>query len=119
MTSSTVEFALASMRTGEILRADEAADESAQLHELAATLPEIFGTVDPSCLRAIATRLGADGDSGRFVEVVLLSESRVHVIAPLKSRPSEALLTIGSAGRSVGMILSQAHARAARAEEEP
>jgi hypothetical protein len=118
MTRPAIAFAVASMRNGALLRADDAEADSVQLQELAATLPEIFGTFDPSCLKSIGARLGVEGSAEEFAEVVLLSESHVHVIQPLKSRPTEALLAIGSAGRSVGLILSEAHARAASLEDE-
>jgi hypothetical protein len=84
---------------------------SGLLEELAATLPEIFGTLDTGCLERIAARLGVEPGGESFGEVLLLSESHVHVMHPLRSRPGEALVAVSPASRSIGLILSQAHAR--------
>jgi len=106
------------MRTGAVLQRDEDEPVAEQLTELAATLPEMFGTVEIGCLERIASRMGAEPGSDMFAEVLLLSESRVHVIHPLANRANEALLASAPASRSIGLLLSQVHARAAALTEE-
>lgn len=117
MTRALLSCALASMRRGLVVERD--ADAPPELEELAATLPEVFGTADPACLERIAARLGADEQGGNFAEVLFLSETRLHVIQPLARREGQALLAVSPSGRSVGLVLSQVHARAAELEEEP
>ena len=112
MTRAQLDHLVASMRTGAVLRDGDASAVTAQLEELAATLPEIFGTIETGCLGRIASRLGADDSEKIFTELLLLSEMHVHVIQPLPKRPGEALLATGPASRSLGLILSQAHAQA-------
>jgi hypothetical protein len=111
--------ATASMRTGalvgEALRG--AVDE--QLECLAATLPEIYGTVEAGCLERIATRLGDEPRGANAAEVLLISDQRLHVIQPLRRRPGIALLAVGAAGGSIGLVLSRAHAWVAALDEEP
>lgn len=118
MTRAQLECVVASLRTGALLHTEELQELPAQLAELAATLPEIFGAGETSCLERIASRLGAQPECEVFAEVLLLSESRVHVIQPLVGRPGEALLASAPAGRSIGLILSQVHARALELERE-
>ena len=112
MTHAQLDYLVASMRTGGVLQDGDGGAATAQLEELAATLPEIFGTMEKGCLERIAVRLGAANTDEVFAEVLLLSEMHVHVIQPLPKRPGEALLATGPASRSVGLILSQAHAQA-------
>jgi hypothetical protein len=119
VTRAQLEWVVASMRTGALLHTAELEEVPAQLEELAATLPEIFGTAETGCLERIASRLGAETGRETFAEVLLLSESRVHVIQPLVGRSGEALLASAPVGRSVGLILSQVHARATELEKEP
>lgn len=119
MTGPQLEWVVASTRHGTLLQDVELGEVSAPLEELAATLPEIFGTAETGCLERIASRLGADAGGGTFVEVLLLSESRLHVIHRLVGRPGRALLASAPAGRSVGLILSQVHARAAELAGDP
>lgn len=118
MTKPQLDCRVASVRTGSLLEDGRSVAAPELFEELAATLPEIFGTVDVGCLERIASRLGAEASSDVFAEVLLLSETHVHVIHPLPKRPGEALLASGPASRSVGMILSQVHAEACRLEGE-
>ncbi|HYP88078.1 MAG TPA: hypothetical protein VEQ59_07985 [Polyangiaceae bacterium] len=117
MTQPQLESLVASMRTGAVLHSGEDQALPEQLTELAATLPEIFGAVEIGCLERIASKLGAEPGSDMFAEVLLLSESRVHVIHPLSNRADEALLASAPASRSIGLLLSQVHARAAELAE--
>lgn len=119
MTRAELACAVASMRSGALLQSTELEDIPAHLEELAAILPEIFGTVETGCLERVASRLGAETGREVFAEVLLLSESSVHVIQPLLARPGEALLASAPATRAVGLVLSQVHARAAELEREP
>lgn len=103
---------VASLRTGAVLTRADATAASAQLDELAATLPEVFGTMGDESLERVALQLGAEPGSARFAEVLLLSTSSVHVIQPLPGGKDQALLASAPAGPSIGLILSQVHARA-------
>ena len=89
-----VTWAIACMRTGVLLGESGQSPPTEQLENLAATLPEVFGTVDSSWLERIAARL--DDEPGRqpFGEVLLLSETQVHVIQPLTKHPGVALLAM-------------------------
>lgn len=109
---------VASMRSGAVLSTINEGAGGPQLVELAATLPEIFGTAEGDCLERAALLLGAEPGSADFAEVLLLSTSQVHVIQPLRGRVEQALLATAPAGSSVGLILSQVHARAAELEKE-
>jgi hypothetical protein len=119
MSAPHLTSALASLRSGRILRPLADADAEQQLEELAATLPEIYGTADLECLQRIASRLGDEAGGERLAEVVLLSETRIHVIQPLAKPIGSALLAVSPASRSVGLVLSQIHAQAAALEDEP
>ncbi|HKY39381.1 MAG TPA: hypothetical protein VJN18_25760 [Polyangiaceae bacterium] len=107
--------ALASTRSGTLLEPHLASEH---LCSLAATLPEVFGTLDPELLQRIAERIGVDASSHELNEVLLLSESRVHVMQPLAGRPNVALLAISPATGSIGLLLSRVRARTAELEEE-
>ncbi len=110
-----VEFATASMRTGALL--DESGQDHPKLEGLAATLPDLFGTVDTGCLDRIAERLGGDAGGHTFAEILVLSEEHVHVIQPLAQRPGVAFLAVSPAESSVGLVLSAVRARVAALEE--
>ncbi len=113
MTSLRLDSVVAAVRTGTVLHASAEEPAASLLNELAATLPEVFGSLESGCLQRIASALDPDGDSETFSEVLLLSASHVHVMHPLPERPEEVLLANAPAGRSVGLVLSQVHARAA------
>lgn len=112
-----VAFALGSTQSGGLLGVASEPETAEQLENLAATLPEIFGTVDPACLDRIATRLCGEGAGDGFGEVLLLSEHRVHVIRPLKTRPQVALVATSAATHRIGLVLSEVHARATALED--
>ena len=107
--------ALASTRSGALL---DPRTENEQLHNLAATLPEIFGTLDPGCLQRVAERIGAASASHDLSEVLLLSESGLHVMQPISTRPHVALLAVSPATNSIGLVLSRVRIRAAELEGE-
>jgi hypothetical protein len=111
-------WAVACMRTGVLLGEAGEHPLTAQLESLAATLPEVFGTADPSWLSRIAARLGDAPGGHPFGEVLLMSENQVHVIQPLTKHPGVALLAVSSAANAVGLVLSQVHARVAALEHE-
>jgi hypothetical protein len=113
-----LESVVASMRTGAVLLRPEQGPPAPHLEELAATLPEIFGGAESDCLERAALLLGAEPGRPDLAEVLLLSTSHVHVIQPLRGRVEQALLATAPAGSSVGLILSQVHARAAALESE-
>jgi len=107
---------LASLRDGRLLA--EGRDEKALdlLEGLAATLPDLFGTVDSNCLDRIAERLGETRGAGPG-EILLLSAERVHVVQPLARRPGIALLATSSAIGSIGLVLSAVRACVADLED--
>lgn len=113
-----VTWAVACMRTGVLLGDGEHAPPPEQLEQLAATLPEVFGTVDPGWLDRIAARLDAEPGSQPFGEVLLLSESHVHVIQPLLKHRGMALLAVSPSANAVGLVLSRVHAQVAELERE-
>jgi hypothetical protein len=117
MKKPELESVVASIRTGAVVEGEQTA-AGGPLTELAATLPEIFGTAESDCLERIAFALGAEPGSVSFAEVLLLSTSSVHVIQPLRGRDEQALLATAPAGSSIGLFLSQVHARAAALESE-
>jgi hypothetical protein len=119
MKDAKLSCAVACLSTGSLREGGGGEAVTDELLELAATLPEIFGTFDRGCLERIAERLGAEPGATLFTEVLLLSETRVHVVRPLETRPGEALLAVGPVGTSVGLTLSQVHARASALEEAP
>jgi len=112
-----VTYSLASMRDGRLLQ--EGCDETALalLEGLGATLPDLFGTVDPNCLDRISARLG-ETRGAALGEIVLLSAGRVHVVQPLLGRAGIALLATSSATGSIGLLLSAVRERAKDLESE-
>src|SRR3954471_11515037 len=104
-------FAPASMRTGALL--DEALPERVRerLEGLAATLPDLFGTLDPTCLDRIAERLGGVPGDTTFTEILLLSDKSLHVIQPLAGQPGVALVAECPATSSIGLVLSTVRSR--------
>lgn len=111
--------ATASMRTGALVGEALRGAMNEELENLAATLPEIFSTVEPGCLERIASRLGDESLGAAAAEVLLLSDRRLHVIQPLRRQPEIALLAVGDASVSIGLVLSKAHAWVAALDEEP
>jgi len=103
--------ASASMRTGALL--EEALPEPVRerLEGLAATLPDLFGTLDPTCLDRIAERLGGEPGDATFTEILLLSDKSLHVIQPLAGQPGVALVAECPATTSIGLILSAIRTR--------
>lgn len=106
----------ASLRTGALL--DEALSERvrARLEGLAATLPDLFGTLDPTCLDRIAERLGGEPGDATFGEILLLSDKSLHVIQPLPGQPGVALVAECPATSSIGLVLSAIRARVVELE---
>ena len=108
-----LQSALASLRSGLLLESERAPEA---LHDLAATLPDLLGTLDPSLLDRVAERLGMAADGNALTEVLLLSEGSLHVVRPLRTRPGVALLARSEATGNVGLVLSQIAAAAAARE---
>jgi hypothetical protein len=108
----------ASMHSGLLLEDCPQPVARERLGELAATLPELFGTLDPSCLDRISEGLGDHAKGQTFAEIVLLSDQYLHVIQPLRARLGVALLAVSPCGVSVGLVLSEFHARVAALEDK-
>lgn len=109
-------YCTASMHSGLLLEHGIDARARERLEGLAATLPELFGVVDPACLDRISARAGGSGLGQTFGEMLLLSDEHVHLIQPLRSRPGVALLATGPLMSSIGLLLSEFHARLATLE---
>jgi hypothetical protein len=118
MTGPRLEWVLASVRSGYVVREAEGGVPEL-LRDLAAALPEMLLSLESGFLERVAAQLDPEGGTEGFSEVLLLSHSHVHVIQPLASRRGEALVATAPAGRSVGLVLSQVHARADELESEP
>ena len=109
-------YATASMHSGLLLEGELEPDSRERLEGLAATLPELYGSLDASCLDRLSAQLGEHAAPQLFGEMLLLSDERLHLIQPLGARPGVALLAISTAPISVGLALSEFHARAAALE---
>jgi len=96
----------ASMRTGALLDESLAKAAYERLEGLAATLPDLFGTLDPTCLDRITERLGGEPGDASFTEILLLSDKSLHVIQPLAGQPGVALVAECPATSSIGLALS-------------
>ena len=112
-----ISYALANVRNGALLEPatpgpsgtlDEVAE---QMEGLAAALPDLLGTVDPSCLDRICSRMGGEDTGASFGEILLISPKHTHVIHLLPGRPGVALLAMSPATGSIGLILSAVRAR--------
>jgi hypothetical protein len=106
-----VAMATASLGSGLILTAPAEPDGLEQLQDLAATAPEIFGTLELGCLSRIAERLGIETENDELIELVLLSGTRVQVIHALTESPELALVAVSRSVGKIGLVLSQVHAR--------
>lgn len=112
-------WAVGCMRTGVLLGPPSSPGPGPQIESLAATLPEVFGTVDADWLERIAAQLEAEPGEHPFGELLLLSDQHVHVIQPLRNHRGVALLAVSPAANAVGLVLSQVHAQVAALEREP
>ena len=115
-TELEVAYCMASLDSGLLLADGVDVRARACLEGLAATLPELFGVVDPACLDRIAERSGGVGGGQNFGEMLLLSAEHVHLIRPLRNRPGVALLATSPLTGSIGLLLSEFHARVAALE---
>jgi hypothetical protein len=106
------------MRTGALIEDSNAGDERERLEGLAATLPELFATLDQACLDRLSQRLCGEAEAATFSEILLLSDKHLHLIQPLTRRPGVALLAVCPAASSIGLALSAIRAQAAIAEGE-
>ena len=109
---------VASIRTGSLLGDASQGLARTRLEGLAATLPDLFGTLDTACLDRISERLGGVAGGDGLAEILVLSETLVHVIQPLTRRPGAALLAVCAADSSIGLVLSAVRAHAVTLEDE-
>jgi hypothetical protein len=116
--ASDLTWAVGCMRTGVLLGPPSSAGRNPQIENLAATLPEVFGTVDAGWLERIAAQLEAEPGEHPFGELLLLSEQHVHVIQPLRKHRGVALLAVSAGANAIGLVLSQVHAQVAALERE-
>jgi len=103
--------AAASIKTGALLDSELSEHARERLEGLAATLPDLFGTLDPTCLDRISERLGGVRGDAYFREILLLSDKSLHIIQPLPGKPDVALVAECPATTSIGMVLSEIRAR--------
>ena len=108
--------AIARLHDGKLEQAPQDLADREELEHLAATLPELFGTLELGCLSRIAQRLGVESDGDELLEVLLLSESRVQVLRPLCSHPELALVAASGAVGNIGLVLSRVHSQIASLE---
>ncbi len=101
-----IAYAVATIRTGRLVGETAANELGALLEDLAATLPDLFGTVDPSCLERLSDRSGGADGAGTFAEILVISPKHTHVIQRLAQRPGMALLAVSPASGSIGLVLS-------------
>lgn len=106
----------ASIKTGALLDQELAGRARERLEGLAAILPDLFGTLDPTCLHRIAERLGGEPGDTTFREILLLSDKSLHVIQPLAGQPGVALVAECPATCSIGLVLSAIRARVGEME---
>jgi hypothetical protein len=104
------------MRTGALLEQALPEPVRGRLEGLAATLPDLFGTLDPTCLDRIAERLGGEPGDATFTEILLLSDKSLHVIQPLAGQPGVALVAECPASTSIGLVLSAIRSRVVDSE---
>ena len=114
--SLEIRSAIARLHDGKLEQAPADAAERSELEDLAATLPELFGTLELGCLTRIAQALGVESGGGELLELLLLSESRVQVLHPLCSEPNLALVASSGAVGNIGLVLSRVHAEVALLE---
>ncbi|MEO7033476.1 MAG: hypothetical protein ABI548_06360 [Polyangiaceae bacterium] len=101
-----IAYAVARIRTGALVEEPVANELGALLEGLAATLPDLFGTVDPSCLERLSDRSGGSEGAGTFAEILVISPKHTHVIQRLAQRPGFALLAVSPASGSIGLVLT-------------
>ena len=106
----------ASIKTGALLDHELPERARERLEGLAAILPDLFGTLDPTCLDRIAERLGGEPGDAAFREIMLLSDKSLHVIQPLAGQPGVALVAECPATSSIGLVLSAIRARVVEME---
>lgn len=118
--SPELRSATARLQDGTLQRAPHDLTGRAELEDLAATLPDLFGTLELGCLNRIAQRLGTASHSHgeEQLELLLLSDSRVRVVHPLTRDPGLALVAISSAVGNIGLVLSLVHVELARLEAQ-
>ncbi len=103
--------AVVTIRTGHCVEASPDAGGGHPLTEVAAALPEIFGTTDVGGNRALG-RLQAG--SLELEDLVLISPARVHVVQRLPKDEDRALVSVAKRGGSIGWIVSESRARLER-----
>jgi hypothetical protein len=102
------------MTSGKLLGEPPDAPFRERLTRLAATLPELYGTLDPRCLAGLDET--DDDAAGGLGELVLMSGEYVHLIQPLSNPPGVALLAIGSALGNIGLLVAEFRASVTVAE---
>jgi hypothetical protein len=80
--------------------------------EVAAALPEIFGTTDVAGNRALGH---LQAGSLELQDLVLISAARVHVVQRLPNDADKALVSVAKRGGSIGWIVSESRVRLERA----
>lgn len=116
--TQSIRWALASVHSGLVIQRGQDDHVSQEVAELAAVLPEVYGTSDSGLLERISARLGVEETGAACAEVLLLSYDRAYVLRPLARRPGQALVATSPGGSRLGLLLSQVHARASALDEE-
>jgi hypothetical protein len=108
---SDLSSALVDIRTGTVVEAG-AAGNAQGLEDFAAVLPELFA--DP-CSRSMVFRLADAASAAGLDDIVLISPRRVLVAQRVPAEPGLALVSVSTRAGSIGLVLSEARARLARA----
>jgi hypothetical protein len=107
---SEINYALISLKTGEVLDSAELV-LGARMQDLAAAAPELFRAGNPDDRQALFQRLGSELKSDSFQEIVFVSARSAHVVQRLAQQPELALLAVSTDTRKLGLMLSGVRAR--------
>ncbi|HEY3494959.1 MAG TPA: hypothetical protein VGK73_09745 [Polyangiaceae bacterium] len=110
--TETLTSALVEIRTGRLLEELPEHPGALPLAEIAAALPEIFGTQPVTKSRILGEIRGGSLD---LQDLVLISPRCVHVLQKLPNAPNAALVSVAGRDASVGWIVSEARSRLERA----
>jgi hypothetical protein len=103
--------AFAEIRSGALIDGGPG-DAPPPLQDFAAALPELFAD---GCSRSMVFRLDDAAAAAGLDDIVLISPRRVHVAQRVPDEPGLALVSVSARTGSIGLILSEARARLARA----
>jgi hypothetical protein len=113
--STTIALGLACLETGMLLQVFDGQSATPGVVRVAAAAPALFATDAAVDWTDVFERLGERGD-GRFRDVVVVADDRVHAIRRLAGESETAVIAVGSGTANVGLVLSAVQARARELE---